>query len=417
MDAPQFPDAEASAEPAGEQPAGQVSAFRRALDSQVESTEPSTALVPMDPHDHTAPINVAILRTLLASGKAVTADGSPSPDETPTVIAQIPVFPEPAELPIPTLPISTTPVPAMPPSASGPTVVMPSVSAPALHAPTTIAETPGPMPADTYPPNAVASNAAAAAATTRKSARAAATFAGVPVMMNPAEVSAPSSAGSDGSRGDGGDGPPTQEPSPRHNAKPSRLPTAVWISALLGACAAVALVLVNAGHSPGPLPLSALPTKAATHSPSPSPSPSLKPSPKPSPSPSPKPSPKPSPSHSPSPSPSPSKPPASPTPSAVASFATIYWTNSPDPRVQDIQQRLTRLNYMFLFDNVAYADTSRTTGQSGWHTHADPVGMYQNATQMAIIAFKYDYLQHDQGPQPDSGCDVATYQALVNATS
>jgi hypothetical protein len=74
---------------------------------------------------------------------------------------------------------------------------------------------------------------------------------------------------------------------------------------------------------------------------------------------------------------------------------------------------------MFLIDNVAYADGSRTTGQSGWqqHMHADQVGMYQYATDAAIRAFKYDYLQHDQGPQPGSGCDVATYQALVNATS
>lgn len=397
MDAPQLPDAEASAESVGGgQPPGQVSAFRRALDSQIEASEPSKALVPTSPLDITAPMNLDVLRMLLASGK--TAE-PPVPGAAPASTAdRAPVFPAPIELPI-----AKAPVPA-PPPVSGPTALMPSVSAPVLHTPTTIAPH-----TNAGLPNATAPNAAAVANTT-------AMFASAPVTPPQAAVSVPTAPESDRGGHGNSDGPSGHEPSPRHNAKPSRLPTAVMLAVLLGACAGAALVLFNAGSSPDPLAPTTLPTMAVTHSPSHSPSP------KPSPSPSPSPSASPSPSHasaspSHSPSPSPSRPTASPSPSAVASFATIYWSKTPDPRVADIQERLAKLIYLYVNQNGAYADTPRTTNQAGGHAHPDDVGVYQNATDAAVRAFEFDYIQHDQGAPPGQGCDAQTYQALVTATS
>jgi hypothetical protein len=410
VDAPQLPDADASAQPADGQPIGQASAFRRALDAQVEASEPSKALVPSGSHDITAPINVDVLRALLASGKPADAPDPNAAPATAAIAGMTPVFPAPVEVAIPVLPTS-----AEPPSASGPTVVMPAVSAPALHAPTTIAPHSNADVPSAAPANPPANPAAKSAAPTGPAA-----FAGVPAMANAASPAVPNAAGGD--HGGGGDGPPEHESSPRHNGRPSRLPTAVLISAVLGACAGVALVMFNIGHSPDPLAPTALPTMAATHSPSPSPSPTPKPSPKPSPSPPPKPSPSrasASPSHSPSPSPSatPSRASASPSPSTVASFATINWTTSPDPRVADIQRRLTKLGYLQLNRSGQYFDTYRTQSKTGWQPSPDGSGIYQNATDMAVRVFKYDYLQHDQGPPPGQGCDTRTYQALVNATS
>jgi hypothetical protein len=72
---------------------------------------------------------------------------------------------------------------------------------------------------------------------------------------------------------------------------------------------------------------------------------------------------------------------------------------------------------MYLNQGGQYADTSRTTNQAGWRTHPDNAGYYQNATDSAVRAFEFDYLQHDQGSPPGPGCDAQTYQALVNATS
>lgn len=91
--------------------------------------------------------------------------------------------------------------------------------------------------------------------------------------------------------------------------------------------------------------------------------------------------------------------------------------------VADIQSRLARLHYLnpttSQSGNPQYAVAQRTMYDLGnrWWQPTDDVGVYQNATGSAIRAFKYDYLQHDQGQPPGNGsCDAATYQALVNAT-
>ncbi|WP_326854476.1 hypothetical protein, partial [Actinocrinis sp.] len=74
----------------------------------------------------------------------------------------------------------------------------------------------------------------------------------------------------------------------------------------------------------------------------------------------------------------------------MASFSTIYWTTSADPRVADIQRRLVQLNYLTVTPDGKYADTSRTLNlyQTGWKPQPDAAGMYHNATDMAIRAFK-----------------------------
>lgn len=105
----------------------------------------------------------------------------------------------------------------------------------------------------------------------------------------------------------------------------------------------------------------------------------------------------------------------------MASFATITWTTDYQPLVADIQSQLTKLGYLALSrDGSQYDITQRTMDIVGnrWWQPTDQVGFYQNATGTAIRAFKFDYLQHGQGQPPrDVGCDTATYQALVNATS
>ncbi|HEU5353916.1 MAG TPA: hypothetical protein VFU65_05625 [Actinocrinis sp.] len=360
MDAPQLPGAESSAPAAGGQPPGQASAFRRALDAQIEPPDPGMALVPAGPHDLTRPIDVKALR------EALTGEIS-----APITITETPA-------PLPTVPVA-------PPSPNGPAVVVPTVSVPELRGPTTIA-TPTP-----------------------KSVRAH----GVSDGRDVASAPPPSGYGHEPAE-QGSD----HDHSPRHSGgsgKPSRLPTTIGICVLLAAVAATALVLIDGGRSSGPLAPSAMPTKSATtsqaaqrpvpaatsHRPSPSSAPSH------------------SPSHSPSPSASATKP--SGGASAVASFTTITWTNNYQPLVADIQSRLTKLRYLSLnHDTSQYALTERTmssTGNRWWHP-TDSVGFYQNATTSAIRAFKFDYLQHNQGqPSMDGSCDTATYQALVNATS
>lgn len=389
--------------PSGEQPSGQAFAFRRDADPQVEPSAPSVALVPTNPVDATAPIDVDAIRALLAPGVPASGipgipaapsgplvfDGMPAP-MTPlppppaasTSIAGIPA----AAVPVPTGPTGLpTPtgrnlpagfnVPTVQLSPSGPPVVMPSsVTVPALRNPATT----------------------------------------VPAARSKGRVDVHAASA-------GADEPPLPPaPSPRHSGgsgKKSKLPTAVWISALLAACAGAALVLINAGNSMDPLAPTALPTRPASPSPTPHPSPSAKPLPTPSPSPTPSLSA--SPSHSASASASTSaSATASPSPSVVASFSTIYWTTSADPRVADIQRRLVQLNYLTVTSDGKYADTSRTLNlyQTDWKPQPDAAGMYHNTTDMAIRAFKYDYMQHGHG-QPSPGCDTQTYQALVNATS
>jgi hypothetical protein len=356
VDAPQLPGAESSAPAAGGQPPGQASAFRRALDAQVEASDPGSALVPVGPHDLTRPIDVKALREALAGD-------NPAPTTIAETLSGLPAI---ADVP--------------PPSPSGPAVVVPAVAVPALRGPTTIA-TPTP-----------------------KSVRAHGAGEGHEV----APASPPSGYGQEHDH----------DHSPRHSGgsgKPSRLPTTIGVCVLLAAIAATALVLIDSGHSSGPLAPTAMPTKSATASHAPQlPAPAT-----PSHRPSPPASPSHSPSHSPSPSASAAKPPAGP--SAVASFTTIEWTSDYQPLVADIQNRLAKLRYLSLSrDTSQYNLTERTmsfTGNHWWHP-TDDVGFYQNATAAAIRAFKFDYLQHDQGQPPsDGGCDTATYQALVNATS
>lgn len=313
------------------------------------------ALVPAGAHDLTRPIDVRALREALT--------GEPS---GPTTLAETPPV-------LPTAAVS-------PPSPSGPAVVVPTVSVPDLRGPTTIA------------------------APTAKSVRAHGASDGRDV------APAPPPSGPEQEQ--------EQDHSPRHSGgsgKPSRLPTTIGISVLLGAIAATALVLIDGGRSSGPLAPTAMPTKSAavgkasqhpvpmtpSHRPSPSAAPSH------------------APSHGPSPSASAAKPPTGS--NTIASFTTIEWTNSYQPLVADIQSRLTKLRYLSLSrDTSQYDLTERTMNSIGnrwWHP-ADAVGLYQNATGSAIRAFKFDYLQHGQGQPPvDGGCDTATYQALVAATS
>lgn len=358
MDAPQLPGAESSAPADGGQPPGQASAFRRALDAQVEPPEQSTALVPAGPHDLTRPIDVKALREALAAEPFAA-----------TTIAEMPAT-------LPTVPVA-------PPSPSGPAVVVPTVSVPELRGATTIAaRTPKPV----------------------------------------------SAHGVIGDRGITPPAPPTAGPehdrehehehSPKHSGgsgKPSRLPTTIGLSVLLAAIAATALVLIDMGRSSGPLAPSAMPTKSAGPSPAAQPPQAAAPSHKPSPSA----PPRHSASHGPSPSADAAKP--SNSPNSVESFTPIVWTNDYQPMVADIQSRLAKLRYLALSRDASQYDvTQRTMGTTGnrwWHP-TDAVGYYQNATASAIRAFKFDYLQHDQGQPPaDGSCDPATYQSLVNATS
>jgi hypothetical protein len=368
VDAPQLPGAESSAPTAGGQPPGQASAFRRALDAQIEPSDQSTALVPAGPHDVTRPIDVKALREALAAEQA----GA-------TTIADMPL----AELPIvlPTAPASL-------PSPSGPAVVVPTVAVPELRGATTIAA---------RTPNAVSAYGGSGS-----------------VGGNRDVASVSPTVGPERGHGDEHE----HDRSPKHsggNGKPSRLPTTIGLSVLLAAIAATALVLIDVGRSAGPLAPSAMPTKSVGPSSAAQPPHAAAPSHKSSPS---APA-KHSPSHSPSPSVDAAKP--STGPSSVESFIPLVWTNDFQPMVADIQSRLAKLHYLSLGHDAAQYDvTQRTMGVTGnrwWHP-TDGIGYYQNATISAIRAFKFDYLQHDQGQPPgDGSCDPATYQALVNATN
>jgi hypothetical protein len=101
VDAPQLPDAEASAPPAGPQPPGEFPAFRRALDVQADPSQ--------------LPGEFSAFR------RAPGAQADPSQPS-----GQFSAFRRALD------------VQADPPSASGPTVVMPAISAPQLHAKTVI---------------------------------------------------------------------------------------------------------------------------------------------------------------------------------------------------------------------------------------------------------------------------------------
>jgi hypothetical protein len=362
VEAPQPSDAEASAHQAGgHQPPGQASAFRRALDAQVEPPAPGAALVPAGPHDLTAPIDVSRLRATLARAAQGLQD---APTATATVA-------------IPT-------VSAAAPSASGPTVVVPKVSAPTLYAPTTTIVN-APSTAPVIP---------------------AAASEGGPGGEYPDPEHAPRHAGSGGGR--------------------SRLPTAVVLSAALGAIAGTALVMLNLGHSGEPLAPTALPTKAlaSPHTTAPQPAVSHVAT---------------APSHkagasssAPSGHASAATPPGAPAPAGPsthpiaavpadgvgASFATIYWTTDSEPLVLDIQQRLDRLGYLRPAQGASqYTITQRTFDDVQWHPNPDGAGYYQNSTDSAVRAFEFDYLQHRRGQLPGGGCSSQTYQALVRATS
>lgn len=381
MDAPLLPGAESSNGADGGLPPGQASAFRRALDAQVESADPATALVPSGPHDLTRPIDVNALRAALTASQTVakpreSVPGFPqaaSGSDAATALAETAV----ADLSA-VLPQAATAAP----SPGGPTVVVPAVSVPGLRAPTTIVT---PTPTFVVPRGGEGGAA-----------------------LSPAPPPGPESENGR-----------EQEHSPRHSGgsgTPSRISTTIGVSVLLAAIAATALVLISVGRSSGPLAPDAMPTKSATQSQSPvavAPPHSAKPSHKPSPSPSH------SPGHSPSPSPSPSKP--SPSPSTVTNFATIRWTSQYDPVVADIQSRLAKLRYLALDRNGSQYDATQHTVMANgnrWWQPSDQIGYYQNATSLAIRAFEYDYLQHDQGQPPgDGSCDAATYQALIDATS
>ncbi|MBS2966771.1 hypothetical protein KGA66_27290, partial [Actinocrinis puniceicyclus] len=217
MDAPQLPGAEPAAPASGGQPPGQASAFRRALDAQVEATDQSTALVPAGPHDLTRPIDVSALRAALTAAPLTVSPCAPPQPAPPPFPAKAAQAIQPAQ-------------PGPPPPASGPVIVTPSVSAPELRGTTTI---------ETRPATDLAAGAAA-------------------------DVSPASGSGS-GS----GSGTTDHESSPRHSGggrKPSRLPTTILVSVLLAAIAGTALVLIDVGRSGGPLAPDAMPTRPITQS-------------------------------------------------------------------------------------------------------------------------------------------------------
>jgi hypothetical protein len=320
----------------------------------MDPLDPLLMFVPSGPHDLTAPIDITSLREAIAQDAQVAAH----PLDPYTAAS--------AFFPIPQ-------ASAGPPSASGPTLVVPTVSVPALRANTTIAET------------------------------------------------APSTAEPDTATG--GEGKPPADSRRRHRGnsssdKSSRLPTTVGVSALLAAFFAATLVVLASGHSSAPLAPTALPTRSATHS-STQHVTHLAPSHKASASAAPSHSPAASPhsSGSASASSAPNRPNTS-NPGTVTNFATITWTNDDEPLVRDIQSRLASLHYLTPIQNgTLYAVTRRTTNDVPWTAVPDRLGYYQNATDSAIRAFEFDYLQHRQGQLPGSGCSSQTYQALVNATS
>jgi hypothetical protein len=199
----------------------------------------------------------------------------------------------------------------------------------------------------------------------------------------------------------------------------SRLPTTVGVSILLAVIAGTALVLINLGHSGDPLAPTAMPTMQATTSrPTPQLSHSPAPSHRASPSVPPSHAATPTPSHTVTASQSATRAPGAGPAGSSAGFTTIYWTNDPEPVVFDMQMRLSRLGYLEITrDGSHYATTQQTFDDVQWQAVPDGVGYYQNATDSAIRAFEFDYLQHRQGQLPGGGCSSQTYRALVQATS
>jgi hypothetical protein len=265
---------------------------------------------------------------------------------------------------------------AEPPSAHGPTVVMPAVSAPALRARTVIERE--------------------------------------PESRGHSPRHGGGSGGGIGSDGDGnGHSYKTGDES-----RSARLPTTVGISILLAVAAGTALVLLNLGHTGGPLAPTAMPTKpAATSSLTPQASHSPTSNPEARPAASPNHAVTSAQSHSAAPSQSATRTPGASPGASGASFATIYWTTTPEPIVVDIQTRLARLGYLELSaDGSRYYVTQRTSNDVQSQSVPDGVGYYQNSTDAAIRAFEFDYLQHRQGQLPGSGCSSQTYTALVQAT-
>lgn len=335
MDAPQIPDAEASAShPAGPAEPGQASAFRRNLDKQAATPDPGSALVPSGAHDLTMPIDLRAVRAALAF--------SPTTDSHTQTQTQLET--QLAAHTQPQLPVVRTP-----------TVIQRTQPAPVVA---------------TQPPRDAGSDDSA-----------------------------------DSSDGDGG------------GRTPARLPTAVWISAVLAAIAGAALILVDQGHGSDPLAPSALPAKASSRAPASYASHPATP---------------PSAAHSPSSSPShaaaPSKsagPSATPSPTATPGGSGLTVPMSLDQGstgvfVADIQRRLSDLG---LLSSSSGSSSFHDSGWTLWEVQQqhgpspDAGGYYGKATDYAIIAFKRHFLNNDQGPVPSGGCDAQTYAKLWQETA
>jgi hypothetical protein len=196
---------------------------------------------------------------------------------------------------------------------------------------------------------------------------------------------------------------------------PARLPTAVWISAVLAAIAGAALILVDQGHGSDPLAPSALPAKASSPAPASYASHSVIP---------------PSRTHSASPrashSASPSKS-AGPTASASATASPGSGTTpvnlaqgSTGAAVVDVQRRLADLGLMTSFSG---SSSFRDSGWTLWEVQQqrgpspDVSGYYGKATDYAIIAFKHHFMNNDDGTLPSGGCDAQTYAKLLQETA
>jgi hypothetical protein len=233
-------------------------------------------------------------------------------------------------------------------------------------------------------------------------------YPGPPCAVEPSSPpSEPPGDGDSAARGNGGGGRRT----------PGRLPTAVWISAVLAALAGAALILVDQGHDGDPLAPTALPAKAShsapaqpTSTPPPSPaahSPSARPSTAPQPPPS-----RSATSHS------ASAPPSS-EPSGTGAFVTLS-QGSAGAAVVDVQRRLSDLGLLSASpDDSIYRDSQWTLWeiQQQRGPSPDTGGYYGQATDYAIMAFKRHYLDNDQGPVPPGSCDAATYSKLFSETA
>lgn len=215
--------------------------------------------------------------------------------------------------------------------------------------------------------------------------------------------------------------PPPEPPAKDRDADgrgrtPARLPTAVWISAVLAAIAGAALILVDQGHGSDPLAPSALPVKASSRAASPYASHSAAVT---SPSHSPRPSHTPAPSKSAGPSASPSATP-SPGDSGLVTLPMALGQGSTGVFVADVQRRLADLG---LLTPISGSSSFRDSGWTLWEVDQqrgpspDADGYYGKATDYAIIAFKRHFLESDQGPVPPGGCDAQTYLKLRQETS